>query len=95
MTTAAATVATMNNGEDTWFFFITGQVAEIVKVNDAGVIVTEETKTRDEARQFWATAFRLAATMRRGSVMPATSEIYPEFAYCQDEADEPMAFGIA
>lgn len=46
-------------------------------------------------RQFWATAFRLAATMRRGSIMPATSEIYPEFAYCQDEADKPMAFGIA
>ena len=91
----ATTIATMNNGEDTWFFFVTGEAAEVLKVNASGVIVTEETKTRQEAREFWATAFRLGATIRRGSVMPATSTIYPEYAYVQDEADEPMAFGVA
>lgn len=96
MTTAAATtIATMNNGEDTWFFFVTGETAEVIKANVAGVIVKEEVKTRTEARKFWADAFRLAAMMRRGSVMPATCEIHPEYAYCQDEADEPMAFGVA
>ena len=85
----------MNNGEDTWIFTIDGDAAKVEKVNDHGVIITEkEITTREQARDFWALGFRLSATMRKGSVMPLSCIIYPEYAYVQDEADKPMAFGV-
>jgi hypothetical protein len=92
MTTATHT---MNNGFDTWIFAITGDQATVEKVNDAGVITTErKITTREQARKFWADGFRLASMMRQGSVIPATCTIHPEYAYCEDEADEPMPFGV-
>ena len=90
----------MNNGFDTWVFTITGDQAIVEKINDAGVIIRETIRgeyitTREQARKFWADGFRLASMMRQGSIIPATCEIHPEYAYCEDEADEPMAFGWA
>ena len=86
----------MNNGTDTWIFTITGDAAKVEKVNDHGVIITEkEITTRQQAREFWEMGFKLCpALMRVGSVMPATCTIHPEYAYVQDEADEPMLFGV-
>lgn len=92
-----ATTHTMNNGEDTWVFTIDGEAATCVKINQAGRIIREkEITTRQQARDYWATAFRLAPNfMAKGSVMPATCTIYPEYALMQDEADEPLPFGVA
>jgi hypothetical protein len=90
------TIHAMNNGFDTWIFTINGDAAKVEKVNNGGVIVTEkEITTREQARKFWADGFRVASMMRKGSVMPAACTIRPEYAYVQDEADEPMPFGVA
>jgi len=90
------TIHTMNNGTDTWVFTITGNAATVEKINCGGVIVKEQNvSTREEARKFWELGFRLCPNlMRKGSVMPATCTIHPEFAYVMDEADEPMPFGV-
>jgi len=86
----------MNNGFDTWIFTINGDAAKVEKATEHGVIITEKKiTTREQARKFWADGFRLASTMRKGSVMPATCTIYPEYAYIQDEADQPLPFGVA
>jgi hypothetical protein len=97
MNTNTAAFYTMNNGQDTWMFTINGDAATCEKINCAGVIVTEkEITTTEAAREMWATAFRIApAFMRKGNAMPAACTIYPEYAYVQDEADQPMPFGIA
>ena len=73
----ATTTHTMNNGEDTWVFTIAGEAATCVKVNSLGVIIREkEITTREQAREYWATAFRLAPNfMAKGSVMPASCDI--------------------
>lgn len=87
------TTAFMNNGEDTWMFTIVGESAEVLKINLAGVITKEhDIANRQQAREFWATAFRVAP-MSRGSLIPSACIIYPEYAYVQDEADEPLPFG--
>lgn len=95
----ATTTAYMNNGEDTWMFLVTGESAQVLKFNCAGVECTSVTEraitTRQQARDFWALAFRLGSCMAKGNAMPATSTIYPEYAYVQDEADEPMPFGVS
>lgn len=86
----------MNNGEDTWVFTINGETAQVEKINCAGVIITiKKITTREQARKFWADGFRLCPhLMRQGDITPATCEIYPEYAYVMDEADEPMPFGV-
>lgn len=93
-----ATTAFMNNGEDTWVFTVDGDAAQVLKFNCAGVESTSGSEraitTRQQAREFWATAFRVAACMAKGSAMPATSTIWPEYALVQDEADEPLPFGV-
>lgn len=91
-----ATIHTMNNGTDTWVFTITGDAATVEKINAGGVIVKEQNvTTTEEARKFWELGFQLCPhLMRKGSVMPATCTIRPEYAYVQDEADEPMPFGV-
>lgn len=100
VSTIATTTTThmMNNGEDTWVFFIAGESATVLKFNCAGVESTGATEsaitTRQQARDFWALAFKLGATMAKGSAMPQACTIYPEYTYVQDEADEPMPFGV-
>lgn len=86
----------MNNGTDTWIFAITGDAATVEKINCGGVVVKEkDITTVQQARDFWKLGFKLCPTlMRKGSVMPATCTIRPEYAYVQDEADEPMPFGV-
>lgn len=91
-----ANIFCMNNGFDTWIFTINGDAAKVEKATEYGVIITEKKiTTREQARKFWADGFRLASMMRKGSVMPATCTIYPEYAYVQDEADKPLPFGVA
>lgn len=92
-----ATTYCMNNGEETWVFTINGDAAKVEKVNDHGVIIKEkDITTVEQAREFWALGFKLCPhLMRKGSVMPLSCIIYPEYAYVQDEADEPMPFGVA
>tara|TARA_Y100000015_G_scaffold40791_1_gene46117 strand:- start:16 stop:297 length:282 start_codon:yes stop_codon:yes gene_type:complete len=87
----------MNNGEDTWIFTVNGEAATCEKINAAGHIIKDfAITTREQAREMWATAFRLAPNfMAKGSVMPATCTIYPEYAYIQDEADQPLPFAVA
>ena len=86
----------MNNGEETWIFTIDGDAAKVEKANDHGVIITEKgITTREEARKFWALGFSLSSTMRKESVMPTSCIIYPEYAYIQDEADQPLPFAVA
>jgi len=90
-----ATTHAMNNGFETWVFTITGDLATCDKINEAGAIVRDAAvTTREEARKMWADAFRLAP-MVKGYLAPETCTIYPEYAYVQDEADEPMPFGVA
>lgn len=75
MATTTTTTAFMNNGEETWMFTITGDAAEVLKINAAGVIVKEkEITTREEARKFWALAFKLAP-MAKGNLMPLACDI--------------------
>tara|TARA_Y100000289_G_C3853278_1_gene114676 strand:+ start:328 stop:612 length:285 start_codon:yes stop_codon:yes gene_type:complete len=92
-----ATTYCMNNGTDTWIFTVKGDAATVEKVNCGGVIVKEkDITTVEQAREFWALGFKLCPhLMRQGTVMPATCTIRPEYAYVQDEADEPMPFGVA
>ena len=73
----ATTTHYLNNGEDTWVFNITGEAAELYKVTRHGYCLTvRSVTTRQEAREFWTTAFRLAPNfMAKGSVMPASVDI--------------------
>ena len=92
------TTAFMNNGEDTWVFTINGDAAQVLKFNCVGVDSTGADEraitTRQQAREFWALAFRVAPCMAKGSAMPSASTIWPEYALIQDEADQALPFGV-
>lgn len=64
----------LNNEEETFVFNITGDAAEVFKVTDWGFILTEkEITTREQAREFWATAKRFG--LAEGNLMPAAVNI--------------------
>jgi len=64
----------LNNTEETFVFNITGAAAEVFKVTAGGFILTEkEIATREQARQFWATAKRFGCV--EGSLMPSAVNI--------------------
>lgn len=67
--------ATITNGTQNWLFEITGNQAEIFEVNQFGFIEKVRRMTTEEARTFYARAFRLIVDIRKGWEAPQSCTI--------------------
>jgi len=66
---------TITNGTQNWLFEINGDQAQIFEVNQFGFIEKIREMTRDEARTFYARAFRLIVDIRKGWEAPKSCPI--------------------